>query len=632
MRLNKSFFLFSLLSAVFSISTIFAVQPLESEIQRIYVDSQKGDDKNDGKSESTAVKSLQAAQDLLNEIPDDQWATLMMARGSVWRESNLNMRFTVLQRELMASYPNLQPTNERSEIPVEKKRWAPFLWGRKNLNLIAYGEGDKPTINGTDVLENSKFVQPSPEQFPNVWSQKVFPPITYYIEAFGKVTTRPGVIVDGKTPLWRIYTPLEGKVRDYVDKQEGIETEEDALKFLNENSGSFYARDNKDGSFDYFINAGSNPNTDGRLYEYKVRGSYFVTSPESRWEGIRYYGLNVRDGVSGKLGLLRDVEFLLGDVHNMLMGEGWFENVLSVGYRPQPPGQLKPWVMVGNTHSVFHTHQPNSRGNVYDRCTGRDASIAFYDHHADANREAIVIRDCVTENVNQIFSHGGSTATGYLIGHYHSGKDNAAQGHIGGLAAKQNFVEDSIFRVSLDSGWQADTPTMHMRNSVIYMTSGKTPLRPLGREDFVYENVTLILDFQGKQPSGDVRLATSLSKQTPSPAKLVFKNCVIAVINAVGLRDKDAAAGRRVLLGDFPGIKFENCVMSYMEEIPETAGEIGKDIIFASQEEIFSGKPENGDYSLNPLGPAAKADAGYSPARPPVFRAKADEAAAKIGQ
>ncbi len=595
--------------------------------ERIYVDSIKGNDAEDGRSAATAVKTLLRAQRLMDELPVEGWVTLMMARGSVWRESYSPKTFwEPSHRDLFLSRPPLVAELQSSGPPL-KGRPSPYAFGRDRLNLIAYGEGEAPTINGTDVLDKSKLQRHDPGRYPNVWSQVVRPPVSYYIPVFKDITYRPGVIIDQKVPLWRVYTPLPIKTRDYPDKQPGIETEDDALKMVNSTTASFYVRDNKDGSFVYFINSGLDPSKDSRLYEYKVRGSHFSAKRGVRWEGIRFYGLNHRDGVSGTPMSLTNVEFIFGDTHNMLIGEGHFRNVTSNGYLPDAPAGQKPNHVNGDTVTAFHTFSRSSLGLLYDGCIGKNAFQAFYDHEPEANRQVVIVRNSVTENIAELFSHRSSTRTSYIIGHRHSGKDGTAFGGMGALAAEANLVEDSIFRFAARGGWQADTKHLKVRNSVFYMKAGQTPLFFWGSENFDYENVTFILDYQGQDAKSAPQLVEYAGKQPSNPATVTFKNCVIAVINAPNVSQANDKRSLDTRFGNLAKVTFQNCVLTYMSGLPPSAGQKDVDFVFATPEEIFSRNPTKGDYTINPSGPAGKRDAGCKSGRTPVFGAEADKAA-----
>lgn len=592
----------------------------------VFVDANRGDDTNDGLSQATPVRSLNAAQVLLNKVEPSKPVVLNLARNSVWRESRYPRLFD--QREIpFLEARTFRPDGETlagdHRFSDQRGAFAPFQFGRNNLTVRAYGEGDLPTINGTDLLPNATFARHDPTHFPNVWSQRVVPPLTYWRRAHSDMLARTGLIVGGNRPLFRVYTPLPVSMRDFPDRQAGIETPEDAIRFVNDHPDSFYVQDNRDGSVIYYLNSGSDPTTDGLTYEYKVRSSDFV-GKDTVLENIRFYGLSNRNGIDAIQPLaMRGVEVLYGDAHNMLIAVGHFEDVVSIGYATGKRGSLEP---AGNTHTPFHTHAPDSPGIIYDRCIAKNGNIAFYDHHKDAKREAVVVRDSITENVNQVLSHGGSTAVSFIIGHRHSGKDGKPQGYLGGLAFKQNYIEDSEFRVNRDQGWHGSCQNLRMRNSVIYMTAGGIPMQMSRTKDYEYENVTLILDLEGK-PLGDGRLARGSWKDGTEPGKWLFKNSVIAVINAPNMKTEINGAGNAVTLSDLPLFKFENCVLTYMEGIPESAGKAGEDYVFAAQDAIFSGEPMAGDYTLKADGPAGMRDAGYKVGRTPVYRKLADAAA-----
>lgn len=576
----------------------------------LFVDANSGDDANDGSTKETPLRTLQAAQSEMDEVPNGEVVVLNLARGSEWRES---YDFETYGR----------------------KRYPAASFGRDSLTIRAYGEGDKPTISGLDPMSNKAFVRHDPERYPNVWSQRLTPPPTYtlrYLKNFGH---HPGVIVNREQYLAYVWAtlPPENLMRDQKNL-EGINSEEDALAFVNEHPGSFYPRHNEDGTADYFINSGSDPTKDGRTYEYRVRGDFFI-GEDNTWEGIRFIGNTNRDGLGGNLRHVKDVEFLHGITHNMLIGEGHFEDVLSAGL-PRPTFDLSQ--QFGVTGTAFHTHRANSRGIVYDRCTARNVTVAFFDHRKDANRPAAVVRDCVTENVRTAFNHSdSSTVKFYIVGHRHQATDGSAVGEIGS-GALENYIEDSLFRVDMVAGWHGNSRMLHLRlrNSVIYMPAGKAPLAIPAGADYEYDYSTLILDFGGRDITArEALLGSAAAGDGEKPAPTVtFRNSVIAVINAPNAQTASGKDGLPLRFfkensGD-AGLRFENCVLTFMEGIPDSAGVEGKDYVFADPADIFAGDPGKGDYSLKPGGAAAKRDAGYVPGRTPVFRPLANEFATSL--
>lgn len=608
-------------------------------VPEFFVDAQQGNDAHDGQSEATPLATLSAAFHKLAALGPEEPAILNLARGSVWRESYSPKHFRPEQLNFLAKRTKYPAGDEAmSPLPegqADLRRWPNYHFSRDHLTVRAYGEGELPTISGTEDLPNERFQRHDPERFPNLWSQEVVPPLTHWIFAHGNPTVRAGVIVDGTTPLLRIYPPLAFNVRDYDRELSGIKTDADAMAFVNGRPGSFFARENGDGSFTYFVNPGSDPTTDGRKYEYKARGS-FITGNGITLENIRFYGLNERDGLSSVPLRFAGVEVLFGDVHNMLIGTGHFVDVISDGYRAGS-FEVLGFNPQGDTHSVFHTHAPDSAGIVYDRCIARNARIAFFDHHANANRPAAVIRDSRTENINTVFAHGNSTRKGFLIGHYHEGPKGTRFSNIGGMTSGQNYIEDSIFRFDQggrDAWHKTYGGHLRMRNSVLHVGNGTGDPRviflPAGNADWEYENVTLILDLSTKAQSGSLAHAPLGEGASPGSGKWVFRNCVIAVLGGApgNVRESPGGPGMGMSLARFQNLpyKFENCVLTYIDGISDSAGVEGEDYVFARVSEIFSGNPAEGDYSLNPDGPAAQRDAGYREGREPVFRLKADEA------
>jgi hypothetical protein len=575
----------------------------------LYVDANHGNDGNDGLSSQTALRTLNAAQAAMDKVPEGDRVILMLARGSIWREAY------------------------EHRGPGRAPRYPDFTFGRPGLTIRAYGEGDKPTISGYDVLDNRKFARHDPDKYPHVWSQRVTPPATYYIRYWEKVGAHPGVLVGGDRGLVYVWTPLaeSEQMRDQPLKQIGIENEADALRFVNTHAGSFYARNNQDRTADYFLNSGSDPTTDGLTYEYKVRGAFFITAGNT-WEDIRYKGLTHRDGVGGRVHRLKGVEFLYGTTHNMLISEGHFEDVLSLGLRPAIEGVSLHWF--GNTVTAFHTHGVAERGIVYDRCTAKNVGIAFFDHRADTNRPAAVLRDCVTEDVDTIMGHGDCTRQAFLVGHRHQGRDGTATGQLGGLTAGENFIEDSLFRLELRGGWHSGSKHLRVRNSVFYMPAGQPPMF-LGRGvDFEYEHCTLILDFAGQDITGRTeRLASWSSPQARASSEprgtWKLKNSIIAVVNAANMKTGADKPGTVMRFGELPvDLTLADCVLTYLGDVPEAAGKAGEDYFFAAPDDIFAANPGTGDYCLKTGGIAGKMDVGYRSGRATVYRPIADKIAA----
>ena len=180
-----------------------------------YVDAIRGDDRNGGQSPQAALRTLGAAQAAMDELPEDEKVVLLLARDSVWREAY------------------------EHKGPGRAPRYPAFTFGRPGLTIRDYGEGDKPTISGYDLMDNSKFSRHDPDRYPNVWSQRVTPPSTYYIRFWEKIGSHPGVLVGGDRGLVYIWAPLKEneQMRDQPLKQTGIESKEDALSFVNAHAG-----------------------------------------------------------------------------------------------------------------------------------------------------------------------------------------------------------------------------------------------------------------------------------------------------------------------------------------------------------------------------------------------------------
>ncbi|MDP2991678.1 MAG: hypothetical protein Q8O57_14040, partial [Kiritimatiellota bacterium] len=106
----------------------FAAPPVPTGEVQFFVDAGKGNDANSGESAAKALKSLWAAQKLMEKVPADKRVILNLARGSVWRED--------VEAANMADY--------------QRK----VIWGggRTLLTIRDYGQGDKPTISGFDLL------------------------------------------------------------------------------------------------------------------------------------------------------------------------------------------------------------------------------------------------------------------------------------------------------------------------------------------------------------------------------------------------------------------------------------------------------------------------------------------------
>ena len=581
----------------------------------VYVDAVHGDDGADGRSPSGALRTLTAAQLQLDALPEEQAAVLRLARGSVWRET-FDWRM-----------------HKSSRLPR-------FSYGRVGLRIEAYGVGDKPTISGYDPLSAKAFQRHDSGTYPNVWSQRVEPPSDYWIGWPGPKTAHPAVLVDGTEGYFYVWSPRskEDLARDQFREQPGIRSEADALAFVNEHPGTFYPRNNPDGTVDYFIHSPTDPAADGRTYDYKVRGGYFIPH-DNTWKDIRFLGLSHRDGVTGPVRHLRGVEFLYGTTHNMLIYEGHFEDVLSAGVLLQAPevgGEAMRafGATFGGTYSLFHTHGIDSAGLIYDRCTGRDSNIAFYDHHARANREAVILRDCITENVRSLLRHGASTRQAYIVGHRHTNTRPDPVATIGDLTAGKNFIEDSIFIMAGTGGgqWHKDRGGhLHLRNSVILVRHDDGPAQVIklpGEADWLYEHVTLILDLNGLPPHGELVHRLQAEEAGSSRVTWVIRDSVIVVVGSEGIRETIDGEGLTMTLaglaGDNIDLRLENTVLTFFEGIPEKAGVEGQDYVFAPAKTIFEGDPSNGDFTLNPEGPAAQRDAGYREGRGPVFRPRAD--------
>jgi len=320
----------------------------------------------------------------------------------------------------------------------------------------------------------------------------------------------------------------------------------------------------------------------------------------------------------------------------MLISEGHFRNVLSEGYRPEPPENIEFNWKHSNSYSLFHTHGENSPGLVYDNCVARNGQSAFFDHHREANRPAAVFRDNLTENVRLVINHGDSTEKIYMVGHRHNSVKNDPYASMGYFSKGKNFVEDSIFTFDASGRGQWHPKAcdhLRMRNSVIYVRYSDGQPRPVflleGRGgDWVYENVTLILDLRGQTPKPQIAYVQEQSANEAKP-RWVFRDSVIAVINGEGV--KRHADDHGVALGvDRFGrmdIVLDNTVLTYLEGVPEDAGVEGEDFFFVDQSDLFSGNPEDGDFTLRADGLAAELDVGYREGREPIFRPEANDVA-----
>lgn len=608
-----------LFTVALSPSSIAADEIAPRQTLEIFVDSEHGDDANRGAKDSEPLRTLHAAQGLIDEAPEGHKIILRLARGSVWRES--------------LSHPPVDHP--------EGEEFIPRALGREGLTVTDYGKGEKPTLSGYDLLSNEAFARQDPEKYPNVWSQTVTPPPTYYRTTRGGdgVGFHRGILVGGlekNLALAQVWTPLEEseRMRDQPATVGNIKTEADALDFVNSHPGTFYVRDNGDKTFTYFLNSGSDPTSDGLTYEYKVRGTYFRPTKGNTWENIRIVG-NADRSVAGHYVVFRGVELINSHTHTILIAEGRYEDVLIQGSRPhlEVEGANLPWF--GSTYSGFHTHSADSRNLLYDRCTVRNVGVAFFDHHRRANREAVVIRDCITENVGAFFGHGDSTKKSFVIGHRHDG------GGIGGMAM-ENFLEDSIFRNT--SRWHGGGLYQRIRNCVVHAKFDfeDVPRRPpvgpftvMKEVDYVYENATLVFDLEGIESTGEVAPLAAGAWEARKfsdegePGNILLKNCVVAIVNAPKdtktSADADGIAIRFQESEDSVKVRFENCVLTFMEAIPESAGKEGEDFVFADVDEIFAGDPAVGDFTLKAGGLADKKDVGYREGREPVYRPLAEE-------
>ena len=586
-----------------------AQPPVPAGEVQYYVDAAKGDDANIGADADHPLKTLWAAQKLMDKVPADQRVILNLARGSVWRE-DLGL-----------------PTFRDYQSQVS------YRGGRPLLTLRPYGVGDKPTISGLDPLPNAAFKLADPATYPHVWSQRVVPPNSYY-HLF------QGVLVGGKRYLRQVtLDPASpgntGGPGFLTQASEAV-----ALAFVNENPDTFYARDNQDGSWEYFVNAGTNPPQDGLSYEYKVRSSIFPARPWNRWEDVRFIGLNERNGIqAGGANYwmsMKGVEVLFGCTHNMLVLGYRLEDVLSDG---------------GFGGTGFHAHSPGAPpaayGTLYDRCTARNNGIAFYDH-AKNDRPFVYLRDCVTQNVRTVVGHSGQDSRqGFVLGLRHNltapapGIPTMTISWLGWLT-DDGYVEDSLLHV-WGSGFSCGTwltsygHSLRVRNSVFYATLPSDPAqqRPpftmadRGDVDLEYDHCTLILDLEGK----DLTAATSaLAMATgKNSGHLALHNCVIAVLHAPNMMKTAGGPGLAFRLGTLPvPFSVDNCVLTYLTGVPEAPGAADWTYEFVQPEDLLAGDPAHGEFQLKPDSAAAKRDAGYRPGREPVYRIMADKLAATL--
>ena len=600
-----------------------AQPPVPAGEVQYYVDAAKGDDANIGADADHPLKTLWAAQKLMDKVPADQRVILNLARGSVWRE-DLGL-----------------PTFRDYQSQVS------YRGGRPLLTLRPYGVGDKPTISGLDPLPNAAFKLADPATYPHVWSQRVVPPNSYY-HLF------QGVLVGGKRYLRQVtLDPASpgntGGPGFLTQASEAV-----ALAFVNENPDTFYSRDNKDGSWEYFVNAGTNPPQDGLSYEYKVRSSIFPARPWNRWEDVRIIGLNGRNGLqAGGANYwmsMKGVEVLFGATHNMLVLGYRLEDCLSDG---------------GFGSTGFHAHSPGGGapavyGTLYDRCTARNCGIAFYDH-AKNDRPWVYLRDCVTENAGHILTHGAVTFKSFIIGHRHNPAVEQDQtrptgGFLGYLTAGENYLEDCVFRFV---GKERRSPTWHqvgssvaggvtharMHNCVFYTLPLPPPAAfpPInlsvysgikGPVDIEYDHCTLLLDFQGEALDKTHPFYGLAGVAADIQGQMTFKHCIVAVLNAPNMK-REAGGGPGVALGldnrseNFKFV-FDNCVLTYIGNLAASAGQPGQDYVFVAPEDLFAGDVGRGDYRVKPGSEADQRDAGYRPGRAPLYRPLADKLAAAL--
>lgn len=114
---------------------------------------------------------------------------------------------------------------------------------------------------------------------------------------------------------------------------------------------------------------------------------------------------------------------------------------------------------------------------------------------------------------------------------------------------------------------------------------------------------------------------------------MTFRNSILAVVNAPDMMRQAGDSGVAMLLPkpnkDFCFV-FDNCVLTYIGNLDESAGKPGQDYVFPAPEDIFSGDVSRGDYRIKPSSEADKRDVGYRPGRKPVYRPIADKLAAEL--
>lgn len=218
-----------------------------------YVDSENGDDDNDGKSPQTAVASIAKVLSMLQE-----GQTVGLASGSHWREH--------------------------------------FVVTYNNIKLVAYGAGEKPIIDASDVVPSAS------------WS---------------KTAGRSNVYQISVSPEWGMFNWLNAWCND------AFLTRADDLASCDNTPGSYYPS-GLSGTITLYIHppGSTDPRTDGKTYEYTQRPhSISVRSPI--YHGTELHGIHARRNLVEVGSVVLDkrckiINCLISDgsKHNIYVGEG----------------------------------------------------------------------------------------------------------------------------------------------------------------------------------------------------------------------------------------------------------------------------------------------------------------------
>jgi hypothetical protein len=289
----------------------------------IYVDSVGGSDSNSGRSASAPFQTLQKAEDTAMLLGNG--VRIGLKRGSEWRD------------EFQMS-------------------------GKSRVMVRAYGAGDMPVIDCTDVVSGT-WVQHDAGTYPNVWS------IAWSSE------------IDGGGPsehrAWENGTEL---------------LKQSTIAAINTTPGSMYAQAITSSTLYISTTDGTNPNTNGRTYEATKRKTGI-----NGQEGVGYSwyvdGIwarrNSHLGGSIRVGYYSAVEACLidqGHRHNMLTSGGIVEDVVLWG-------ESAYYTVTGSVMLVGY--HDDSRGNqnlsvrrvfIYGNEPGTlESTQGIYNHSAGGN-------------------------------------------------------------------------------------------------------------------------------------------------------------------------------------------------------------------------------------------------------